>query len=493
MNFQELIETIKRQQLALDQARLKQVYRFAENAHKNQVRQTGEPYINHPLYVANTLAVWKQPQTLIEAALLHDVLEESSHTLADLESHFGKEIAFLVDGVTKIGKVKLRSSTDAIFVENLRKMFIAMAEDVRVVLIRLADRHHNMLTLDAVPLSKQRRIALETLEVYAPLAERLGMGMLKGELEDLAFPYVYPEDHSWISAITKKHLAQAHQVTSQAISELQQLLEKTGLKAEVHGRPKHKYSLYKKLIRPEIDKDITKIHDLIALRVITDTKSACYTCLGLIHSYWKPVPHLGIRDYIAQPKPNGYQSIHTTTFNRQGHLIEIQIRTREMHEQAEWGAASHTLYSEAKSHGATDTQLNKGTAFKINEKMDWLKQLVKWQQQVSNSDEFIENLKLDALSHRIYVFSPVGDVYDLPEGSTPVDFAFAVHGDLGFHIQAAKVNQKIATIDQPLKNGDVVEILKSKNKKMPARNWLQFVKTARARIQIRKALAEAKN
>jgi len=493
VSYQNLLDEIKKNNLLVDKVRLKKVYDFAAAAHQGQVRQSGDPYISHPLAVASVLAGWKQTQPVLEAALLHDVVEDTPVTGETLQSIFGEEISILVDGVTKIGKVKLRGSTNRIFVENLRKMFVAMAKDIRVVLIRLADRLHNMQTLEAVPLSKQKRIARETLEIYAPLAERLGMGQLKGDLEDLAFPYLFPEEYGHVMEIARPHFLRAEKTTKQAIQLIRTKLETYGLSVEIHGRHKRKYSLYKKLTRPEIDGDLTKIHDLVALRIITNSKLECYAALGLVHDLWQPVPYVGISDFIAQPKPNGYQSIHTKVFDHKGHIIEIQIRTRQMHEQAEYGAAAHTLYSEAKSKGASDEKLERGTAFNASGKTDWIKQLASWQKEVGSSEEFVTSLKLDALSERIYVFSPHGDVYDLPKNATPVDFAFAVHTDLGFHLQGAKVNQKIVPLDFILKSGDLVEIIKSKGKRSPNRDWLQFVKTAKARGKItRSHLADVK-
>jgi len=486
MSYQDLLDAIKQNQIKVDEKHLKEVYDFATLAHAGQVRQTGDAYISHPLAVAEILVSWKQPQPVLEAALLHDVAEDTNHTLEEITSLFGDETAFLVDGVTKIGRVKLRGSTDTIFVENLRKMFVAMARDIRVILIRLADRFHNMQTLEAVPLSKQLRIAKETLEVYAPLAERLGMGQLKGELEDLAFPYIFPAEHQWLIEIAKPHTVRAQKVTESAIRLIKERLSAAGLTVGIHGRPKRKYSLFKKLKRPEIDGDLTKIHDLIALRLITDNKMECYAALGIVHDLWQPVPYVGISDFIAQPKPNGYQSIHTKVFDHRGHIIEIQIRTREMHEQAEYGAAAHTYYSAAKEAGASDEKLEKGIVFAVEKKIDWIKELANWQKEVESNEDYVNSLRLDALSERIYVFSPHGDVYDLPKEATPVDFAFAVHTDLGRHIQGAKVNQKIVPLSYQLKSGDLVEIIKSKEKHIPNRDWLPFVKTSKARGKITK-------
>lgn len=475
----------------LDNQRLSRVLDYVAQSHAGQVRQTGDPFILHPLSVAHTLASWGLDQVSVEAALLHELPENTEISLSAIEHEFGSEIAHLVDGVTRVGQVKLRGSRNDEFLENMRKMFVAMAQDIRVVLIRLADRLHNVSTLDAVPLSKQKRIALETLEIYAPLADRLGMGMLKGELEDGAFPFVYPDEYHWVTAIAKPHFKYSEENIKDIINRIRHQLARHHVGARTEYRLKRKYSLYKKLMRPDINRDITQIHDLMAVRIITPDTSSCYSVLGVIHQYWKPVPYLGISDFIAQPKPNGYQSIHTKVFDHHGNIVEIQIRSEEMHLQAEFGAAAHFAYAHAKHHGATDETLEKGTAFKITQKMSWVNQLAGWQQQVLGTKETVADFKLDALSHHIYVFSPKGDVYDLPEDSTPVDYAFNVHSDLGFYLHSAKVNGKMAPIDFKLKSGDLVEIIKTKNPKTPSKNWLLFVKTHKAKIEIKKALGTA--
>lgn len=488
ISFKEMLVQARTKNNKLDVNRLKKVYSFALEKHKGQLRQTGEPFITHPLAVASILGGWGLDQASIEAALLHDLPEMSGVEIDEIQSSFGEEIGKLVEGVNRVGQVKLKGSQNLEFLENLRKMFVAMAQDIRVVLIRLADRLHNIQTLDAVPFSKQKRIALETLEIYAPLAERLGMGRLKGELEDLAFPYIYPDEYTWLQEIAKPHFKYSEKNVSEMMNKLRLQLIKNGIKARVEGRPKRIYSLYKKMLRPEFNRDITKIYDLMAVRVITENTASCYSALGIIHQYWKPVPQHGISDFIAQPKPNGYQSIHTKIFDNKGNIVEIQIRSEAMHSQAEFGAAAHFAYSDAKSHGASDQQLKEGTAFKVTEKMSWVKQLAGWQDQVGSTGDSLEDYKLDALSSHIYVFSPNGDVYDLPENSTPIDFAFNVHSHLGYYIQTVKVNGKIVQLDHELKSGDVIEIKKSKTVKTPNKNWLRFVKTHKAKFEIRKAI-----
>ncbi|HSV94602.1 MAG TPA: RelA/SpoT family protein [Spirochaetia bacterium] len=489
-SFEDLLIQAKTKTANINEKRLKKVYVFAQEKHQGQIRQTGDDYISHPLATASIVAGWGLDQASIEAALLHDLPEMADVTVEQISNQFGEEVGKLVEGVNRVGKVKLRGSQNIEFLENLRKMFVAMAQDIRVVLIRLADRLHNMTTLEGVPISKQKRIAIETLEVYAPLAERLSMGRLKGELEDLAFPYIYPDEYSWLQKIAKPHFKHSEKNVSGIMNKLRQQLVKHGVTARVEGRPKRKYSLYKKLLRPENNRDITKIYDLMAVRVITEDCSSCYSALGVIHQYWKPVPNVGISDFIAQPKPNGYQSIHTKIFDSMGNIVEIQIRSEEMHNQAEFGAAAHFAYSDAKSHGASDKKLAEGTSFKITDKMSWVKQLASWQNQVGSTGDSIEDYKLDALSSHIYVFSPNGDVYDLPENSTPVDFAFSVHSDLGSYIQTVKVNGKIASLDHQLKSGDIIEIQKSKTLKKPNKNWLRFVKTHRAKFEIRKVVQD---
>ncbi len=488
MTYQTLLELIDKHELSVDKARLQQIYNFAAKVHQDQVRYTGDSFITHPLAVAAILVELRQTQPVVEAALLHETIETGNTTLDVLRREFGDEVAFLVEGVTKVGRVKLRASTEKAFVENVRKMFVAMAQDIRVVLIRLADRLHNMQTLEGVPLDKQKRIALETLEVYAPLAERLGIGQIKHQLEDLAFPYAYPAKYRWLVSIAQPHFKHAESVTKKHIHSLQERLTKEKITAQVHGRPKGKYSLYCKLMRPEVSGDITKIYDLIALRIITNSQKDCYAALGIVHDHWKPVPHIGVSDFIAQPKPNGYQSIHTKVFDQTGRIIEIQIRTNQMHHQAEYGAAAHYAYAEAKNHGVNSRSLQDGTAFRINDKMAWIKQLANWQEEVSDSREFAHRLKLDALSHRIYVFSPKGDVYDLPAQATPIDFAYGVHTNLIFHIQAVKVNGRVVPLDYSLQSGDMVEIIKTKNRRSLSRDWLQIVKTHGARSFINKFL-----
>lgn len=459
-----LLSQIKEYNPQADVRLIKKAYHFASLVHQGQKRLSGDDVITHPLAAAQALADWKLDSQSIAAGLLHDVVEDGGVKLESVEKKFGNEIALLVDGVSKIGEIKLRGSKEEEFVENLRKMIVVMAKDLRVVLIKLADRYHNMRTLSFLPPEKRERIARETLEVYAPLAERLGIGEMKGKLED------YKEANEYIKKFRREVLKR---------------LAQKGIKARVHGRAKHLYSLYVKLCRPEFNKDINKIYDLMALRIIVKTMEQCYAALGMIHTFYKPVPAIGIRDFIAQPKPNGYRSIHTTVFGPGGRITEVQIRTEEMHQEAEDGIAAHWYYSKKKDEGLISKELDEGL-FAPDEKMAWVKELVAWQKEITDSQEFIESLKFDALSHRNFIFSPEGDVFDLPDGATPVDFAYAVHTGLGNICSGAKVDGKLVSLNYKLKSGQVVEIIKDKKREKPSRDWLNFVVTRLAKKQIAK-------
>lgn len=482
--FEELLEKIKNYNTTADLTLVKKAFDFAKKAHAEQKRLSGEDFLIHPLSVAEILIDWRLDTGSIVAGLLHDVIEDGGAKLEKLEKEFGQETVDLVNGVTKIGEIKLRGTSEDVFVENLRKMIVVMAHDLRVVLIKLADRYHNLQSLYVLPLEKQKRIAKETLEVYAPLAERLGMGEIKGRLEDLAFPYAFPEEYKWVEDYAFPYYRQTDEYLQKVKKEVLSTLMKKNIKAKVHGRAKHLYSLYKKLCRPEYEKDITKVYDLMALRIIVVTIEECYIALGIIHNLYKPVPSVGVRDFIAQPKPNGYQSIHTNVF-AQGRIIEIQIRTKKMHEQAENGIASHWYYTKQKMKKVDDTQVEAGF-FAPTQKMSWVKELVQWQQELVGSKDFLESLKFDALHHRIFIFSPKGDVFDLPADSTPVDFAYAVHSNLGDKCCGAKVDGKMVSLDFKLKSGQMVEILIDKNKKKPSIDWLEFVMTHSARNKIAK-------
>jgi guanosine-3',5'-bis(diphosphate) 3'-pyrophosphohydrolase len=487
--FKELLSMVKSYSDSKDDFKLiKKAWEFTKLAHTGQKRKTGDPYASHGLATGKVLADWKLDTPSIIAGFLHDAIEDGGAKREDIVDEFGKEIARLVDGVTNVSSLKLRGSEDEEFVENLRKMFLAMAKDIRVVLIKLADRLHNMETLSALPPAKQKRIARETLEVYAPLAYRLGMGEVTAQLDDLAFLYVYPSDYKRVKKQSAIQYKKAEEYIRKMKRSLLKELAKENIKAEIDGRKKHLYSLFNKLKRPEISWDFDKIYDIVALRILVDTVPECYTALGLVHSFYKPVPHLGVSDFIAQPKPNGYQSIHTKVFDPGRRIAEVQIRTHKMHEHAEYGIAAHWAYVLAKSEGIKDEVLEVRSIIVPEGKLSWVKQLVKWQKEITDSKEFLKAVKFDALRDRKFVFSPKGDVYDLPADATPVDFAYEVHTGLGRYIKAAKVNGKIAPLDRKLNSGDVVEILKTKVAKKPSRDWLNFVVTTTAKRKISKDL-----
>jgi len=458
---------------------IKAAFDIAQKAHDGQKRKSGEPYIQHPLNVALTLAKMNLDIETITASLLHDVAEDTPYNLNDIEKQFGKTIYFLVNGVTKLNKIKHGSTKGK--VENLRKMFLAMAQDIRVVLIKLVDRYHNMQTLNALPEKNQKRIASETLKIYAPIAHRLGMGELKGQLEDLAFKYLYPEEYKRL----ENEVAKIYEIHKNYIRKLEPILRELLKKEkvvplEINARAKHFYSLYQKLLRHQMNFD--EIHDLVAARIIVKDINDCYLALGAIHQVWKPMPGL-IKDYIAMPKPNGYQSLHTSVFGPEGKITEIQIRTPEMHAQAENGIAAHWAYKERNCK-------DKNRYPKIDAKeIAWIEQLREWQKAVRGSDEFLESLKIDFFKDRIFALTPQGDVIDLPEGATPVDFAYQIHTTIGNECAGSKINGKIAALGTRLKSGDLIEILTQKGKK-PSVDWLNFVKTSFAKNKIKSLLKE---
>ena len=489
-DFHKLVTKINRYNPNPNLELIKSAWEFAKIAHYGQKRQSGDPAITHSLAVSEILADWKLDSVSIAAGLLHDTIEDSNVKKDELKKEFSEDVADLVDGVTNIGKLKLREKKEAEFTENLRKMLLVMAKDLRVVFLRLADRLHNMRTLEFLPYEKQKRIARETLEIFAPLAERLGIGEAKAELEDLAFQYVYPEEFKRLLKESKHHYKKAESHIRKMKRTLLKKLAKDKIRAIIHSRKKHIYSLWKKLERPGINWDFNEIHDIVALRIIVDKVEECYTSLGIVHETYKPAPQIGVSDFIAQPKPNGYRSIHTKVFGVGGRVVEIQIRTYQMHEEAETGIAAHWHYSLMKSGKADQKQVERAF-FAPTDKIKWVKQLVEWQESETDSDEFLQAVKFDALSSRIFVFSPKGDIYDLPINSTPVDFAFAVHTELAKYIKAAKVNGKVVPLDYKLKSGDVVEIIKSKNKREFPRHWKEFVITTIAKRELRKQLRKS--
>lgn len=461
----------------IDEDRIRYAFEYAKKAHGDQKRKSGDLYIVHPLATAVGLAQLGMDEATIIAGLLHDVPEDTETTLKDIKGEFGKEIAFLVEGITKLGQLKYRGMDR--YVESLRRMFIAMAKDPRVVVIKFADRINNLETLDALPEEKRRRIALESLEIYAPIANRLGMGEIKGTLEDLSFPYVYPEEYVWMKEKVLPEFEKRGKFVDSFLAYLQTEFSTRNIDyISLHGREKHIFSLYKKLLK--YNRDLGKIYDFIAIRVVVEDVAKCYETLGVIHELCKPLKGR-IKDYIAQPKPNGYQSLHTTVFTPQqfatddiyGEIVEIQIRTQRMHQEAEFGIASHWLYKE----GSKDILKS--------EKLEWMQQLMDLEGEIEDTAQLMEVLKLDVFQNCIYVFTPRGEVIELPESATPIDFAYKIHTDLGNTCAGVKVNSQIGSLDQSLNNGDVVEIITDPNREGPSESWLQFVITNGAKQRIR--------
>jgi GTP diphosphokinase / guanosine-3',5'-bis(diphosphate) 3'-diphosphatase len=452
------------------QEMVKHAYERAASAHTGQHRLSGEDYVNHPMEVAAILADLQLDAETIAAALLHDTVEDTALTADEVEREFGPEVARLVEGVTKLGRISLRSDQQQ-QAENIRKMMVAMAEDLRVVLIKLADRLHNMRTLDPLPDLKRRKISRETLDIYAPLAHRLGIGQVKWELEDLAFRYLEPEAYEEVA----KRIFRKRNEREALVSDLREILarelEGMGIVAEITGRPKHIYSVWQKMTRE--NKDFTEIYDLSAIRVQVYAVKDCYGVLGVVHSLWKPVPGR-FKDYVAMPKSNGYQSLHTTVITHTGEPIEIQIRTHGMHRVAEFGVAAHWAYKE----GGKDAS--------FDQKLSWLRSLLEWQSEVGDAESFLDSVKVDLFQDEVYVFTPKGDVLNLPAESTPVDFAYRIHTEVGHRCIGAKANGRMVPLDYTLKNGEIVEILTSKAPHGPSRDWLNFVKSASAKERIRK-------
>ncbi|MFH1867086.1 MAG: RelA/SpoT family protein [Patescibacteria group bacterium] len=470
--FSDILELVKKNNPEADTTMLQLAYDFATKAHAGQKRLDGTDYVQHSLETAYTLARINLDLDTVMAGVLHDIPEDTDVTLEEVEKNFGKEVAHLVRGITKLGKIKYRGLER--YAENLRKMFVAMAEDVRVILIKLADRLHNLKTLDALPLVKQQRIARETLEIYAPIANRLGIGELKGQLEDEAFKYVYPDEYAWVVKTTAERYAKQKNTVNKMIRAMRALLKDNQLEpVYLGGRVKHYYSLYRKLLRK--DMDISKVYDLVALRIVVKDVSSCYQVLGLIHSQWKPMPGR-IKDYISQPKPNAYRSLHTTVFGKDGAIVEFQIRDVEMHETAEYGVAAHWHFKEGKKRRIVTLP---------PEQLKWIKELLDWQKDLKDNEQYLHLLKIDIFQNRIFVFTPKGDVIDLPEEATPVDFAYHIHTDIGHTTSAAKVNDKIVPLDHILKSGDVVEILVDKHRVGPNEDWLNFIKTNQAKSHIK--------
>jgi len=466
--LQTLIDEIPKYQPGADLELVNRAYRFSEMSHKGQQRASGEPYLSHPLEVAGLLVNFKMDVTTVIAGLLHDVIEDTRATKDDLAREFGPEIADLVDGVTKIGKLAF-SSREERQAENFRKMVVAMAHDLRVLMIKLADRLHNMRTLDYLAPEKAKKIAQETLDIYAPLAHRLGMAKVKAELEDLALRVMQPEDYlELMRRVAKRRLEREAEINA-LIALLQDKLGEVGIESKIAGRPKHFYSIWKKM--HEGGREFDEIYDLTAVRVLTKTVRDCYGALGVIHSLWKPVPGR-FKDFIAMPKVNMYQSLHTTVIGPKGDPVEIQIRTWEMHRVAEEGIAAHWLYKE-----------KKGDRDRFDEAFMWLRQLMESQKEMKDPKEFLDTVRFDLFPDEVYVFTPKGDVKALPEGSTPIDFAYAVHTDVGHHCVGAKVNGKLVPLRYTLRQGDIVEVVASPTQH-PSRDWLKIVKSSRSKAKI---------
>ena len=457
----------------LDRDLLVRAYRFSEQAHRGQLRNSGDPYITHSVEVAKILADLQLDSITVASGLLHDVIEDTRLTLADVEAEFGKEIAAIVDGLTKIAKLPTGGSTQERQVESYRKLLLSIAKDARVIIVKLADRLHNMRTLDWLPADKRKRIAQETRDLYAPLAHRFGMAKLRWELEDLSFKHLETEEYKALAKKVAQKRGEREALIRQLADPLIARLTQAGIKdVEVTGRPKHLWSIYKKMKQRE--KPYEEIYDLLAIRVLVNTVPDCYHALGVIHDGWTPVQER-IKDYIAQPKSNGYQSLHTTVFGPGRQLYEVQIRTRDMHRTADYGIAAHWRYKEDAKSDELDRHLS------------WFRQVLELQMDAKTPDEFLEFLKLDLYQDEIFVFTPTGDVIQLPKGATPLDFAFAVHTEIGLHCAGARVNGRIAPLSRPLRNSETVEIITSNTAK-PTRDWLAHVRTGRARHKIRQVL-----
>lgn len=477
----QLSKTAKDHYLLKDLDLIKKAFDYASTIHQNQKRFSGEPYIHHPATVSLNTASLQLDAETVAAALLHDTAEDGG-TLKAIKKNFGDEIAFLVKGVTKVNKIKYHGAERS--AESMRRMFLAIAGDIRIVIVKLIDRLHNMETLWALPSPQKRmRIAMETLEIYAPLADRLGMGEIKDELEDLAFHYVYPQEFKWVKKEISRRIPLREQYLTHVIPLVSKELAREDIQPiEISARAKHLYSTWKKLLRKDMDWE--RILDLVAVRVVVDDIENCYAALGLVHALWPPMPGR-IKDYIALPKPNGYQSLHTTVFCLNGKPTEFQIRTKAMHKEAEYGIAAHWFWNEK------GKPKNSGKAHET--KFSWVNQLQTWQKEFrknkNSSEEFLESLKIDFFKDRIFVLTPEGDVIDLPEGSTPIDFAYHIHSEIGDRAVGAKVNSKLVSFHYQLASGEVVEILTQKNKK-PNAEWLSFVKTSIARSRIRSAVSK---
>ena len=476
--YDELIASVKKYHPSTDISMIEKAYKIAYEAHKDQKRKSGEPYIIHPLCVAIILADLELDKETIVAGLLHDVVEDTVMTTEEITEEFGAEVALLVDGVTKLGQLSYSADKVEVQAENLRKMFLAMAKDIRVILIKLADRLHNMRTLKYMKPEKQKEKARETMDIYAPLAQRLGISKIKVELDDLSLKYLEPEVYYDLVEKIALRKTERQKFVDGIVAEVRSHIEKAGIKAQIDGRVKHFFSIYKKMVNQ--DKTLDQIYDLFAVRIIVDTVKDCYAALGVIHEMYKPIPGR-FKDYIAMPKPNMYQSLHTTLIGPGGRPFEIQIRTFEMHRTAEYGIAAHWKYKEASNNGGT-VNVSK----QEEEKLSWLRQILEWQKDMSDGKEFMSLLKsdLDLFAESVYCFTPAGDVKNLPNGSTPIDFAYSIHSAVGNKMIGARANGKLVNIDYVIQNGDRIEIITSQNSKGPSRDWLKIVKSAQAKNKI---------
>ena len=474
LTLSQLLAQIRQNDPKADTTLVELAYEYAAEAHQGQTRRSGEPYLQHSLRTALTLAAIRAETDVVIAGLLHDVPEDTSRSLEDLEKQFGKKIATLVEGVTKLSKVKYRGIER--HTESLKKMFIAMAADIRVILIRFADRLHNLETLDALPEDKRLRIARETLEIYVPIASLLGIWYFKNQMEDLCFKHLYPEEYKKLEF---KYEIEQKVGNKQFIQETEGILipelKEAGIKFEIQGRFKSLYSVFQKMQNKE--RKFSEIYDVFALRIIVESIADCYKTIGVIHALWKPKPNR-FKDYVAVPKPNGYQALHTTVFGPHGKVTEFQVATRKMYEESLYGIAAHWYYKNKKSR-----------ELGIGKQPKWVRDILELMRQAKDSEEFMSVAKIDVFRNRIFVFTPKGDVIDLPEGSTPIDFAYAVHTDIGHHCVGVMINDRINKLDTALKSGDTVEIITDKNKK-PSRDWMKIAKTSRAREKIKQALKE---
>ena len=476
--YKELIDKIKTYHPSDDFSMVEKAYKLAVEAHKEQKRKSGEPYIIHPLKVAYILAELELDMETITAGILHDIIEDTPYTYEDIAHLFSEEIAALVDGVTKLGKLSYTTKEEA-QAENYRKMFLAMAKDIRVILIKLADRLHNMRTLNYMTPEKQREKAQETLDIYAPLAHRLGISKIRSEMEDLCFKYLNPDAYFDLAAKIQKKKEERDQFVQSMVQELQAKMDEAGIKGKVYGRTKHFFSIYKKMVNQ--NKTLDQIYDLFAIRALVDSVKDCYAVLGIVHTAYTPMPGR-FKDYIAMPKPNMYQSLHNTLIGPHGQVFEVQIRTWEMHRTSEYGIAAHWKYKEGRANEKSSKAQKSEEA-----KLAWLRQIMEWQKDMSDNKEYLDTIKLDLniYSTQVYAFTPQGDVIQLTKDSTPIDFAYMIHSAVGNKMVGARVNNKIVPLDHKIQNGDIVEIITSQNSKGPNRDWLGLVKTAQARTKIK--------